>query len=83
MDEILDPDSSVDIMWTKFSDTMTISMEKYIPRRKYNLGKNKNLTPLDQNAIRKIKKKHRAWKKYMQSRESSHYQNLLQTKKPG
>ncbi len=35
----------------------------------------KYFTPLDNQAIRKIKKKHRCWTRYIETRESHHYTN--------
>ena len=42
--------------------------------------KKKFLTPLDQNALRKIKKKHQMWKKFMESRESKDYRELCKVR---
>ena len=66
----------------KFSDKILDSMEKHIPKMKPKLGPKANnkkyVTPLDNNALRKIKRKHRAWTRYMESRESKHYQIYVQ-----
>ena len=72
--EVVPPDAPVNTQWKNFSATIMKTMETYIPRRKANGKTKKHLTPLDKNAVKKIKKKHRAWKRYMESRESKHYQ---------
>ena len=74
----LQEQETIDDMWDKFSNKIKSSIEKHIPKKQYRPGERKNikhLTPLDQNAIRKIKKKHRAWNRYMETRESHQYRN--------
>ena len=63
----------VDAMWNRFCELVQNLMDKHIPKKKPCTKRNKYLTPLDANAIRKIKKKHRAWNRYMESKESQHY----------
>ena len=72
--EVVSADKSVNEQWKSFSTQVMSNMEKFIPKRKNSGKTKKHLTPLDKNAIRKIKKKHRAWTRYMESRESKHYQ---------
>ena len=75
-DETITDNQSIDQQWTTFSNIITKCMDKFIPKSKPRVKSNKSfLTPLDQNAVRKIKKKHRAWTRYMESRSSEHYRN--------
>ena len=84
----------LDIDWdTAFStcnsidekDKIYSSIEKFIPKIEYTLQKlNKKFsTPLDHNTIRKIKKKHRAWQRYIVTKDGQKYiYRVLQIKKP-
>ena len=42
----------------------------------YNKAKLHNYVPLDKKTITKIKKKHRAWQRYMESREGGNIGNM-------
>ena len=79
-DEKLNPDAPVNTQWDTFAKIVTNSMEKFIPRKKANHNRKKMLTPLDNKAIRKIKKKHRAWNRFIESRESHHYHKYCKLK---
>ena len=71
---ILTPNKSVNQLWNTFRDIIVNSMSKHIPKSKPRKKNNKRfLTPLDQAAIKKIKKKHRAWTRYIESKSSDHY----------
>ncbi len=49
-------------------------MEKHIPKTKKNNNKPLKLkSPLDFDTLAKVKKTHKAWKKYMNSKDSSSY----------
>ena len=78
-DDVVDVNAPVNTQWKKFAEKITTSMEHHIPKKAHKPGKHSNyLTPLDQNDIRKIKRKHRAWTRYMESRESKHYKIYVQ-----
>ena len=49
-------------------------MEKNLPTKKFRKSKHlKITTSLDKDTLTKIKKKHKAWKRYMQCRTSENY----------
>ena len=78
-EQVVNEDDHVNKQWKNFSDIIKENMDKHIPKRKIVPGrKKKHLTPLDKNAVKKIKKKHRAWTRFMESRESKHYQIYCQ-----
>ena len=75
--EVMDTEVKVNDQWVKFTDRLLKKIERFIPRREPvpgNRNRRKFITPLDSKALRKMfKKKHRAWTRYMDMRESEHY----------
>ena len=70
----LDKRITVDEKWKYISKKIDEATTKHIPKSKpHNNNKLKFTTPLDKNSLAKIKKKHKAWKKYMNSRDSETY----------
>ena len=66
---------SLDENWNLLKDKIHTSMKKHIPERK-TYSNNTKQKPLWMNrtAIKAVRKKHRSWRKYLQSREHIHYQ---------
>ena len=82
--ELVKLKDSVNNQWNIFSDTITKCIGKYFPRHEAAPGnKRKYITPLNENAIRNIKKKNRAWCCFMESRESQHYQTYCKYRNQG
>lgn len=63
---------SCDDAWKLFLEKFNVAMDKHIPKR---TNKNKRKKPLWMNpaAIAKLKKKHKAFRRYMQTQEGSDY----------
>ena len=73
-DQELDRRITVNEKWKFISNKLNEVTTKYIPKSKpHNKNKLKFATPLDKSSLAKIKKKHKAWKKYMNSRDSETY----------
>ena len=65
---------TVNEKWNYLTKKIHTATNKHIPKCKSTPSKKlKYNTPLDKKSLSKIKKKHKAWKKYMASRESDHY----------
>ena len=76
-DDVVKTGDTVNNQWLMFASTVMDAMKTHIPKFTPKQGnKRKYLTPLDKNAIAKIKKKHRAWKRFMNSRESKDYKSF-------
>ena len=61
--------------WSFLKDAIHSSVEKHIPKRRVHT-KNSKRKPLwmTRTAIKAVKKKHRSWKKYLQTREHIYFQ---------
>ena len=65
---------NIDDQWYRLKEFIKLSENEYIPHRVVNnSGKHKGKIPLDQASVRKIKKKHALWKRYMETREGRYY----------
>ncbi len=70
----LDKRITVNEKWNFIKNKILSSMEKHIPKAKMNNSKHLKLkSPLDFDTLAKVKKKHKAWKKYMNSKDSKSY----------
>jgi hypothetical protein len=69
----LDDGMEVQEQWDMFSKNVLCSMDRHIPKKMIQPSKKKFLTPLDRKTVAKIKKKHRAWARFIESREGQHY----------
>ena len=70
----LDKRKTVNEKWRFISNKLNNSTEKHIPKFKIKPSNHLKIKiPLDKEILGKIKKKHKAWKKYMNSRDSDTY----------
>ena len=66
----------IDQQWDYFMDTLREAQEKYIPSKVIKSSswwQKHQGSPLDNNIIREIKKKHRCWQRYMETRCGEKY----------
>ncbi len=76
-DSIVKTGDTVNTQWENFSSTLQQAMQYYIPKQSEKMKSQKRfLTPLDNNSVRKIKRNHRAWEKFMRTRESEDYRSF-------
>ena len=60
-----------------FLDKFNLAKHKSIPKinsKKVSKANKYNYLPLDEQTIKKIRKKHRAWQRYMETRDEKKYQ---------
>ena len=65
---ITDPEEAYEV----FTETLSTLCEKYIPTKTVGSG-NKYKKSYDKDTVRAIKKKHRAWQRYMETRSGQKY----------
>ena len=65
---ITDPEEACEV----FTETLSTLCEKYIPMKTMGSG-NKYKKSYDKDTVRAIKKKHRAWQSYMETRSGQKY----------
>jgi hypothetical protein len=65
--------NDVQAQWAAINQVLSKAMDKYIPKREIRTAYKRFLTPLDKKTVAKIKKKHRAWARFMETREGQHY----------
>ena len=64
----------VNSQWTRFKEYMKNIESEYIPHRTVsNANAHKGKIPLDKASIRKIKKKHSLWKRFMETKDGERY----------
>ena len=72
-DEVLSGDS-IDEQWKGLKDTIKMLEEEFIPHRMVgSCNRHKGKIPLDEASVRKIKKKHTLWKRYMETKDGMYY----------
>ena len=64
-------------MVNTFTDKITEAMNKYIPRKR---RRKKGNTPLGLEAVKCIRRKHRLWTRYMETREQSTYREYCKAR---
>ena len=75
MDQAPDTED-INHQWNYFMDTLKEAQDKYVPSKVITpSGKRKRHpgTAFDSNVIRKIKKKHRSWQRYMETKSGEKY----------
>jgi hypothetical protein len=66
---------NVQEQWTKFAKIMKDLENKCIPHKVIDMSaKRRGNVPMDLDSLKKIKKKHKLWKKYMETRDGKIYQ---------
>ena len=68
-EKLKDPD--VDKQWTTIKNRLLDSQEESVPKCNANWSKAKGKIPLNDKAIKTIRRKHRAWQRYIETREES------------
>ena len=72
-DEVLSGDT-IDEQWKGLKDTIKMLEEEFIPHRMVgSCNRHKGKIPLDEASVRKIKKKHTLWKRYMETKDGMYY----------
>ncbi len=67
---------TVDEKWRYIHNKISDTTAKHIPTRNSKIDNNKKIrAPLDKDILAKIKKKHKAWKKYISSKDSDTYKD--------
>ena len=66
---------SVNTQWLNLKEYIKIIENEFIPHSivSGNSNKHKGKIPLSRDTITKIKKKHNAWKRYMETKTEKHY----------
>ena len=70
--EILTEDIGVNEKWRRLRNILSDSIDKHIPKRLFDnnrTGRKKFSSPLESKILAKIKKKHRAWQRFMETKE--------------
>ena len=75
-------DKNVDEAWSIFEDKIVESMEKNIPTYTINHSKKKKIskTPLTENMLKAIRKKHRMWQRYLETKDGQKYQEYCRAR---
>ena len=65
--------------WSVIKETLDDIIRKYVPKKSYGPNARRNFKPLwlNPNALRKVKAKHEAFKRYMQSKDGDDYQRYV------
>ena len=68
--------------WNKFKETILAVEDKYTPKRSYNplADNSKRSTPLEKETVTLIKKKHRLWTRYMETRDKKYHKEFCKTR---
>ena len=67
-------DGSIHEQWLHFKEYIKSLEDEFIPHRLITkFRKHKGKFPMDSASLRKIKKKHTLWKRYMETREGRYY----------
>ena len=74
--EVVQDGTSTNEKWISFKNIIEEGINTYIPKIEIKLKANqkKYRTPLDQKLLTKIRKKHRLWQRYMETKEGVKYQ---------
>ena len=78
-DNILVGDNS-NKLFDVFLDKFNLAKQKSIPKinsKKVSKAKKHNYLPLDEKTVKKIRKKNRAWQRYMETRDGKNIKNML------
>ena len=70
-------------MTEKFLHIYESAKKKYIPlvnTKACKKAKKHNYLPLDKKTVEKIKKKHRCWQRYIETREEEKYKEYIKTR---
>ena len=72
-DEVVSGDT-IDEQWKGLKDTIKMLEEEFIPHRMVgSCNRHKGKIPLDEASVRKIRKKHTLWKRYMETKDGMYY----------
>ena len=68
-------DMDVNSAWVEIKSTLTNLCDKFVPRKPVTIGNGRRLKPLwmNANALTKVKAKHRAYRRYLETREGQDY----------
>ena len=71
---------SIDEMYHVFTETLLQIQEQYIPSKQIKEGKRKKAYSLLPHEVSAIKKKHRAWQRYYETKEISKYKEYVKNR---
>jgi hypothetical protein len=68
--------------WNKIQTTLQYAQNRYVPRRQVGSLEGKKRRPLwlNDHALKKVKKKHAAWRRYMETKEGQDYTTYCQAR---
>jgi hypothetical protein len=69
-------DQDINAMWGVFEETVRSAQNSFVPNKEVNPAKKKWRIPLDHKTVELVKKKHRAWQRYMETREREKLQEF-------
>ena len=78
-DEKLKTLNSVEGKWKFFKAVMTTEIEKNIPQKKQHT-KQKKSSPLSQEVLKSVRRKHRLWQRYLETRDGQKYQDYCKAR---
>ena len=66
--------STINHQWLGFKEYIKKIQDEFIPHRLVsNINRHKGKIPLNKESVKKIKKKHTLWKRYMETKEGKYY----------
>ena len=66
--------STINHQWIGFKEYIKKIQDEFIPHRLVsNINRHKGKVPLNKESVKKIKKKHTLWKRYMETKEGKYY----------
>ncbi|KAK6167371.1 hypothetical protein SNE40_021416 [Patella caerulea] len=74
-----DPNVLFDLFLAKFNKAKEKSIPKIDQKKAYKAKKH-NYIPLDDKTVKRIKKKHRCWQRYMETKDGKLYQEYIKTR---
>ncbi len=73
--------SDVSEMWDLFSNKLKAAMERYIPCKKIeNNSSRKQMMPMTEKDRAKVRKKHRCWQRYMETKDGERYREYCRVR---
>ena len=78
--DLLGATESIDEMYHVFTETLLQIQEQYIPSKQIKEGKRKKAYSLLPHEVSAIKKKHRAWQRYYETKEISKYKEYVKNR---
>ena len=80
--EVANDTSNTNVKWEAFKSIVQEGIDKFIPKVQIRTTptQRKHVGPLDQKALAKIRKKHRLWQRYMETKEGKRYEEYCRVR---